>query len=299
MADEKYHPSPSKLGSCQRRLAYEALGHEGEKNPLHTLRAERGSAIHGMIETIISYVIKHDPLLENVVGWEPLEKELSVTFPEESGIEKGTLDLWAVLYYEIGSKEVVFDLKNYKKIPELPYESNVLQLQAYMEALNESVDCGYIIYFPDSGEPKAFKVERDPDIFEYSAKFFAEVQRAVDEPGYLPARLDFHDVKCSYCQHWNECWGQMLSDIPADKLKGGIPLIEDKDMSDNITTLFEVRKKKGDLRVLEDRMFDAIVKRMQGYNLYKLKTPNGISVELKFIKKGVGGYYSIKEIKGE
>jgi len=300
---KKYKPSPSLLGMCQRRLTYWASGVPYELNPLYELRARRGQAIHLIILDAVDYVFTHDPQFANLENYHVLKQEHEITFPNGWGMIGGTPDLVLRMDWRDKLEVAVWDLKNYRNVPTEPYESNVWQCQAYIEgeALTGSNPCcGYILYFPDTGEPKAFRVNRDPGIIKFASDYFGLVEKSVLNEE-LPDRLDYHDIKCSYCPFWEKCWGELAEEM-ADVWKKQSP-IDYKDLSSDVAIhAIELLACRGEIREEKEKekiAFDGLVRYMTKEGIYSIKYPDGNTYALQYVSKKTGnGYYTYKKIAG-
>lgn len=300
---KSYKPSPSLLGTCQRRLTYLASGVSYEVNPLYELRARRGQALHLIILDVVDYVFTHDPQFSNLENYHVLKQEHEITFPPGWGMLGGTPDLVLRMDWRDKLEVAVWDLKNYRNVPIEPYESNVWQCQAYIEgeaSTGSNPCCGYILYFPDTGEPRAFRVNRDPGIIKFASDYFGLVEKSVLNEE-LPERLDYHDIKCSYCPFWDKCWGELAQEMEGVWKKQSPLLLIDlpADVKDAVLEIPWARGVLKDHKDLEQKAFDKIVKYLTKEGIYSIKYPNGEVYALQYVtKKNGSGYFTYRRISG-
>jgi hypothetical protein len=291
-----YKPSPSLLGTCQRRLAYWARGTPYELNPLYELRARRGQAIHLVILDVLDFIFTHSPMFADLESYHVLAQERPLKYGEDWGFSEGTPDIILRLDWKDHLEVAVFDLKCYRNVPNEPYESNVWQMQAYIEGARENgiaTTCGYIVYFPDSGEPAAARIERDPSIQAFSRWYFQDIGGVAA----VPERLDYHDIRCSYCPFWDECWGELAEAIaaqkPAAKVIGWDEL--SSETQGVVSGLIKCREENRVTKKTEQSFFDSLVRFMTDRGMYSVKAKDGRAVSLDYVNKKDGsGYYTIK-----
>ncbi len=316
--DKEYRPSPSQLGSCQRQLTYWLLGFPQEPvSELSKLRALRGTAIHRafpeIFESWIATQIGKPGQFENLKGWKIIGHEVSLAVKYGKIETTGTIDLiveltWSIEKGTVGGdlKELtVWDLKNYARVPSEPYESNRLQVEAYIEAArrkfgdgsrNTSGWCGYILYFPDSGMPEAQRVESRAGILQEADAFFAAVSDAAERREFLP-RLDYNDRRCSWCGYYQECWGQLLEESGVQlgaETGTGINAMEtgDEILVELLTEQLKVRREKDELIERDKELSAALIKKFVQYGTaaFLLEGVGKASIQKRFSKTGTVFY---------
>lgn len=266
--DRPYRPSPSVLGSCPRQNVYWGLGYPQTRKPLSELRAIRGRAIHAMFPEILTQWLSQDPRpipFEALRSFRILGHEVQKEMPW--GIEgaTGTIDLLVKLEWDIeGAEELaVFDLKCYGGIPSEPWPGNVLQVEAYIEAAD--ADCGYLVYFPDSGHPAAFRVNRRPTINREAKDFFSYIGECIANREF-PDRISYTDRRCEFCPYWDSCWGDLGSFLD-DAEDHEPPRIADEELESKIERHRVLRAELSKLRGEDDRLKGGIISELANQNL--------------------------------
>lgn len=300
-----YRASPSAMGSCQRRMVYWRMGLPEEYKELYELRAARGTAIHKILPDILWYVFRNDPQFSGLAKWIilGLEEPVEIPLPGYSSIS-GTYDALVGLQWIDGRKEIViFDLKNYARVPDTPYESNIQQISLYAFGVNQSKDvadyccvAGYVVYFPDSGPPATFRIELDTDIVDKASDFFSGVEARFNDQT-LPERIDYSDRRCGWCHYWGRCWGSLADDIAIANKERQPPHINDvePELSEDIISILDSRREKNNLLSTEKRLRDAIIRKMIAAGQYRIKLSDGQEFELKHIKRKDGvEYYTLE-----
>lgn len=259
LKDRPYRPSPSVLGSCPRQNVYWGLGYPQTRKPLSELRALRGQAIHQMFPEILAQWLGQDPRpapFEGLQSFKIIEHEITKDMPWGLPDATGTIDLLVELGWLEGSVETaVFDLKCYAGIPNEPWPGNVLQVEAYIEAAQ--ADCGYLVYFPDSGHPAAFKVNRRPAINREARDFFSYVNDCIANREF-PDRIPYTDKRCEFCSYWESCWGDIatFNEKPPDQPP---PLIASRELEDQVEEHRLVRAELSKWRAQDDNLKGAII----------------------------------------
>lgn len=308
--DRAYRPSPSQLGACPRALVYWGLEFpETPRSKLSELRALRGTAIHRAFPEIFEQWLNEDPKpqgFEDLQGYTIIGHEVAIPVKYGKIETTGTVDLLVELEWGDGKTEMtVWDCKNYASLPKEPYDSNVLQIEAYLEAcvLKFGVTprkcegwSGYLFYFPDSGLPKAFRVPRNPGINALADGFFGEVAENI-EARTFPKRLDYSDHRCGWCGFFQECWGGVLEEagiVPGEAPVLDPMLLEDEDLISTLTEQISVRRTKGELTDQDKTLTSKLIRKFAQYHTDRFALGDGqVSLYKRLSSKGLP-YYVVK-----
>ena len=285
---------PSAALDCYRRLFYIHNGADESDDPYSGLRAARGQAIHTIAPEIVKYAVQHDlSTFEKGTTVEILAHE----FPVETTLHgerttiliSGMADVRARLRTPSGDTEdAIFDLKCYAHVPSAPYASNVAQLKIYMEGCG--CEYGYVLYMPDSGEPRAFKVLRNDQDIASIGQYFEGVLRVLELPS-PPPRLSPDDVRCSFCPFKDKCWGEILDSLEEyHKDVRPIPTIPYSSLSEGdragIERLGVVRNEIRLLTSEEAKLRGTILGLMESRKRYIIDLPDGQAVAHRLGKTG-------------
>lgn len=310
--DKEYRPSPSQLGNCQRQLAYWGLDFPQEPvSHLSELRALRGTAIHRAFPEIFEHWIKEQigkpGEFERLKGWKIIGHEFSLAVKYETIETTGTIDLLVELDWGDCKELSVWDLKNYSRVPDEPWESNRLQVEAYIEsairkfgttARNVANWCGYVFYFPDSGMPEARRIERRSGITSEAEEFFGGVRDAIERREF-PERLDYNDRRCGWCGYYQECWGQLLEESGILPQAPDVDAISATGTGDEVllnllTEQIRVRREKAELTERDKELAAGLIKKFVQYGTNKfLLEGMGSALLQKRISKTGGVFYLI------
>lgn len=213
LKEREFRPSPSGMGECKRMLVMWGLNYPQFKDPKAELRALRGKATHTIFPEILAYVVEHDPLFSQYASVRVMDHELEVDI-DFGHMKTGTIDAVLECIKPNGDMDlIVTDLKSYARLPEEPYESNILQLQVYMEAFGGDSP-GILVYFDMHNNARCFLVERNPNIEDVAKAHWSEVLESI-ESRTMPSRLDWGNPKCNYCSYKESCWGSLWDELAA------------------------------------------------------------------------------------
>jgi CRISPR/Cas system-associated exonuclease Cas4 (RecB family) len=295
--DRPYRPSPSCIGSCKRSLVYWALDYPQGEDIYTEFRAARGTAIHKAFPELLE-IIWRKLLVDGkrIIRCQIMGHEVPIKLRCGSVNIQGTADLLLEVEYEDGTVLLeVWDLKNYSRVPDKPYENNVLQLRLYAAGLG--CDRGVLLYCPDQGMPQAFVVEPDNAGIRHEAEqFFLEVAEAIESRDF-PPREAYNSQHCSYCSYWKECWGNLYSEIKeiekfekADKRREA-----DDGLIKTIIRRKQVLKDLTKLKDESDTLQDSLMAAFDTLKTTQIVAGDDVLTLTKVNRKDGGSYYKILE----
>lgn len=188
----KLHFSPTDTDKCPRQLWYEFKDFPKEElstTEMSTLAI--GNMTHDFLEKILPKQLCTEYRIELEWNGVPLTGYVDSIVLTKDGL--------AVVDYK-----TIKDM-GVKFIEEKPKDAHVMQVQLYLDVLK--LKTGYILYWNKSdGTMIEHKIEYDSTIIRRVAKFFKDVQEALEKNKLPEAKyLPLEDWRCRYCKYSKFC----------------------------------------------------------------------------------------------
>lgn len=182
---------PSYLGSCLRKQYYiYTLGERATPENLAVFMTGQG------VHEIVAKAFSESTIVESI------EEKITLNFTDRIRLS-GRID---IIIVDIDGKRYIIEVKSTSRIPDVPYDSHLLQIEIYLHSLN--VNDGFILYWNKrSGEVRAFSVSKDNvwlgKIYERAAMLDYHINIA--QPPPAEAYLDGRVWECRRCPYLQEC----------------------------------------------------------------------------------------------
>jgi CRISPR/Cas system-associated exonuclease Cas4 (RecB family) len=184
---------PSSIGSCLRKQYY-LYTVEEKPDPEKLAVFATGKGVH----VAVAEALRKSGIVKVDAEEYPVELRIS----DEVRLT-GRVD---ILLVELDGVKVVVEVKSTSKIPEVPHETHLLQLQTYLHSM--SLPKGFLLYWDKrTGELRAFRVERDPASLQKIGEraIILHEHLKSGKPPFKEAVMENRFWECDFCEYLGIC----------------------------------------------------------------------------------------------
>ncbi len=182
---------PSYIGSCLRKQFYiYTVGESVTSEELAIFMTGKG--VHELVAKAFGEIVKV----------ESVEEKISLELTDKIKLS-GRID---IIIADIEGKKYLIEVKSASKIPDSPYESHMLQLHAYMQALK--FEEGYLLYWNKrSGEIRVFKIIKNDEMMKklYERVAMLDYYISINSPPPPESYQNGKIWECRKCPYLNLC----------------------------------------------------------------------------------------------
>jgi len=182
---------PSYIGSCLRKQYYiYTVGESVTSEELVIFMTGKG--IHELVVKAFG----------EKVNVESIEAKINLEITNKIKLS-GRVD---IIIADLEGKKYLIEVKSASKIPDNPYESHVLQLHAYMQALNFNE--GYLLYWNKrDGNIRVFKVIKNDEMMKklYERVVMLDYYITINSPPPPESYQEGKKWECKKCPYLNIC----------------------------------------------------------------------------------------------
>ncbi|MDP8022876.1 MAG: CRISPR-associated protein Cas4 [Nitrososphaeria archaeon] len=182
---------PSYVGSCLRKQFYIYTAGESVTSE-ELVIFMTGKGVHELVVKAFGEKVR----IESV------EEKINLEFTDKIKLS-GRID---IIIADIEGKKYLIEVKSASKTPDSPYESHVLQLHAYMQALK--FDEGYLLYWNKrDGGIRVFKVIKNDEMMRklYERVAMLDYYISINSPPPPESYQEGKTWECRKCPYLNLC----------------------------------------------------------------------------------------------